>query len=95
MIDIDKIVKFSEEQGWKITMIDDEQCLTRIQRDEFIIDIWSGKKGTTVGVRHEKTSRYFKRINKFYLKELIVDPDVLAKEKKGRLYKYNRLVKEK
>lgn len=92
---MEKIIEFSKQQGWKVTMINDEQCLTRIELDEYRIDIWdSPKKGITIGIYNDKTSRFLRGVSKKILTELIVDPDVLRKEKKGRLYKYNRLVKE-
>lgn len=78
--------KFAKEQQWKKLKMS-QAGLNRFERDEFTIDIWVSKKGTTVGVYHEETARYLKEVSKEDVVEILVDPDYLRKNNLGKLTK--------
>lgn len=80
------IKKFAKEQQWEeIKMVQDN--LYRFERDDFTVDIWIGKKGTTIGVHHEEISCFLKEVSEDDIVEVLVDPDYLKKNNLGKVSK--------
>lgn len=75
-----EIFIFAKQVGWRIALIDEQQKMVRIIKDEIRLDVWSGKKGITVGFyENRRKAIYKKKVNREDLKELLVDTNYINK----------------
>ena len=75
-----EIFIFAKQVGWKIISIDEPQKMVRIGLDEIRLDVWSGKKGITVGFYENRQKPIYKKKVKIEdLKELLVDTNYINK----------------
>lgn len=59
------------------TKVDEKSKLTRFQAEErnVFVDVWNGKKGTTVGAYnpHTRTMQFLRRVNMSKLEDVLVN----------------------